>query len=63
MLPNELSFNHNGHHYHLVKVEGSDDYSVIRDNRNVRRISKETLSHGNIEQVVEDLFSVKKGGQ
>lgn len=63
MLPNELSFNHNGHYYHLVKVEGSDDYSVIRDNWNVRRISKETLSHGNIEQVVEDLFSVKKGGQ
>ena len=34
-------FTLNGHKYNVVPIDGSEDYSIIRDNRKVRRVKKE----------------------
>lgn len=43
MLSDKLNYKHNGHTYHLVKVEGAERYSVIRDGRETRQISMACL--------------------
>ena len=43
-------FNKNGHHYRVVPVENSDEYVIIRDGRQTRRVGKE-IAHKAIENV------------
>lgn len=34
-------FNYKGHHYKVVPIEGSEDYTIIKDGRNPRRVKRE----------------------
>lgn len=47
-------FNYKGHHYKVVPVENSDEYSIIKDGRTSRRIKKEIAE--NAMQFVDKLF-------
>jgi len=40
------NFDYNGHHYEVVKVEGSTDCVIIRDGRQTRNIQGENLFAG-----------------
>lgn len=35
-------FYKNGHHYKVTKIEGSDDYTIVKDGRWAARVDKET---------------------
>lgn len=64
MLSDKLNYKHNGHTYHLVKVEGAERYSVIRDGRKTRQISMaclcDAIAHKDHLQVIERLFTNAK---
>ena len=53
-------FDYNGHHYRIVPVEGSlkGEISIIRDNRRVVKVSKNTLP--DTEAGIEKLFNQAK---
>lgn len=34
-------FEHKGHRYKVVPIEGSTDYTIVQDGRRSRRVSKE----------------------
>lgn len=34
-------FYYKGHHYKVVPIEGSEDYTIIKDGRTTRTISKD----------------------
>lgn len=39
-----------GHHYKVVQIEGSEDYNIIRDGRQTRKVKKE-IAHRAAEYV------------
>lgn len=61
MILQEQTFNYNGHAYKVIKIENSDRFTVVRDNRNVRTISNQVLqvaiSNRDLGPVVERLFN------
>lgn len=56
MIPDNFSFNLDGHNYTVTRVENSTRYSVVRDNRNVRTITKEELGRPYTQQTIAKLF-------
>lgn len=47
-------FYYKGHHYKVVQIEGSDDYSIIKDGRFTRRVKKEIAARA--AEYVDKLF-------
>lgn len=47
-------FYYNGHHYKVVQIEGSDDYSIIKDGKFTRRVKKEIAQRA--VEYVDKLF-------
>lgn len=47
-------FNYKGHRYNVVPVEGSEDFSIIKDGRFTRRVKKEIAA--NAIEYVDKLF-------
>lgn len=64
MILKEKTFNYNGHTYTVTKIENSDRFTVVRDNRNVRTISNQALqvaiSNRDLGPVIERLFNDTK---
>lgn len=47
-------FFYKGHHYKLVPIENSEDYTIVKDGRFARRVKKEIAA--NAMQNVDKLF-------
>ena len=47
-------FYYKGHHYKVVPIEDNDDYSIIRDGRQTRKVCKEISQ--NAKMHVDELF-------
>ena len=47
-------FYYRGHHYKVVPIEGCDEFNIIRDGRNVRKVCKQIAELA--MQHVEELF-------
>lgn len=47
-------FYYKGHHYKVVPIEGSDDFTIVKDGRIPRRVSKEIAAKA--MQNVDRLF-------
>lgn len=49
-------FNYKGHHYKVVPIEGSNDFTIIRDGRMPRRVCKEIAEKAieNVERLFKD---------
>ena len=56
MIPDNFSFTLDGHTYTVTRVENSTRYSVVRDNCNVRTITKEELGRPYTQQTIANLF-------
>ena len=61
------TIDHNGHRFKITWIEGSDRFSVVRNDREVRYISNQALqvaiSNGDLGPVLERLFNDEsKGG-
>ena len=42
-------FNLKGHHYELIPIEGSSDYSIIKDGRQAKQISEEQAKKATVD--------------
>ena len=55
---NTMTVEENGHTYRIVPIEGSNDYSVVKDNRTTKRISHDELFVGDDIIDIENWFNI-----
>ena len=68
MIPDNFSFTLDGHSYTVTRVENSTRYTVVRDNRYVRNVTKEELGRPYTQRTIAKLFEnghvdVEEGGK